>query len=95
MSVIGTLYRDAGDDYPVSVSFASVDVFTSDTVTSATVSVSPTDSLTLGSTSVASNVVTFRVSGGTNGTFSIITIVATNASGYDINRSLAVDTQDL
>jgi hypothetical protein len=102
---LGTLKRDPADDFPVSVSFADVDVFTSSAVTTATATVTAatdadgegqdTSGLTLGSATVAANVVTFRVSGGTAGVDYTVTVKATNTDGDDVERSIRVATMDL
>lgn len=78
--VIGSFTRDAQDDETKSVDFGPSGVFDSSPVTSAVVSASPTD-LTLGSATVATNVVSFRVYGGTAGSDYVITVRATNSAG--------------
>lgn len=74
--------RAVGDDYPMAIDLSAVDVFSSNNVTSATVTATASSGTapTLGAVSFpTANVPTFRVSGGTAGEC-VITVTATNAA---------------
>lgn len=91
--------RDGGDNYALALDFSAVDVFASSAVTSATATVSaassgPTSALTVGTPTVAANVVTFRVSGGTEGVVYTVTVAATNGTDT-VTRSADVPTDAL
>jgi len=84
MSCVGSWpTRDGSDDYPLAMDFSAVDVFASKAITSATATVTGassglTSAVTVGTPTVAANVATFRVSGGTEGVTYTITVTATN-----------------
>lgn len=85
---IGTYTRSAHDSRVVGVDFSAEADFTATPVTSATVAGT---GLTLSAASVAANVVSFRVSGGTAGTTVTVTVTATNGTDT-MCVSLAVET---
>jgi hypothetical protein len=94
---LGTLIRDPSDDYPVAVSFAAVDVFAASTVTTATVTITGDATLTAGSPSIAADVVTFRLYGGTAGSVGTVAVLAQNAASpaNKVERSFTVNTVEL
>ena len=97
---IGTYpVRDGGDNYAYSMDFSAVDVFASSAVTSATATCTAASdgtpaALTVGAAAVASNVVTFRVSGGAEGVVYTVTVAATNGTDT-VTRSAEVPTDAL
>jgi hypothetical protein len=84
--------RSAGDDYACTVDLSATDVFDASPVTSGTLSVSSPTGLTLGSVTVAANVCTFRVSGGTARTVYRVTLTATNGTDA-LKYDLVFDTR--
>ena len=74
--------RTPADSYVFAVDWSSVDAFAATPVTAGSLSVSTPTGLTLGSVSVASNVTTFRVSGGTAGIDYEFTITVNNGTDY-------------
>jgi hypothetical protein len=96
---VGSLRRTTADDYPVAVDFSAPDIFVSNDVTTATVTGSPTSAdggVTIGSASVASDVVSVRISGGTSGVPTLLTFTATNSASPAnvLRRYVLVYTHD-
>lgn len=84
--------RTPTDDYAVSVDWSETDVFDSTAITSGTLATSNPSGLTLGAVTVAANVATFRVSGGTVNNIYAVTMTVTNGTDT-LARTVMFDTR--
>jgi hypothetical protein len=94
--LVGTLPRAADDNFTVGVDFGPSGVFGTSPVSAATVVSTPPSgaaNLTIGTPSIAANVVTFRVSGGAANFTYHVSVLAANAAGDDLCRSIDVPTE--